>query len=229
MSHPVVAIDGPSGVGKSTVAGRVAQRLGLTVLDTGAMYRAIGLACLEAGVDLGDETRVVELASTLNVDLEHGDDGKLQVHLQGEPVEHRIRTRQVSEATSQVAAFPGVRQRMVKLQRHVASRRGVVVEGRDIGTVVFPHTPFKFFLTATPEVRARRRLQDHAASGQTVSYEEVLEDIRRRDGRDSSRQDSPLRYDDSYVVIDTSEIAIDRVVDAIVEAVADDSAPRGQR
>lgn len=229
MNHPVVAIDGPSGVGKSTVAGQVAHHLGLTVLDTGAMYRAIGLACLDAGVDPGDEAGVVDLAATLDIDLQHGDDGRLQVHLQGEPVGHRIRTRQVSEATSQVAAFPGVRQRMVKLQRQVASRRGVVVEGRDIGTVVFPGTPHKFFLTATPEVRARRRLGDHAEAGRVASYEEVLADIRRRDDRDSSRQDSPLRYDDSYTVIDTSEITIDQVADAIVEAVAHVPTPRGQR
>lgn len=218
-SSRVVAIDGPSGVGKSTVATRCAERLALTMLDTGAMYRAIGLACLEASVDVGDEAAVLAHCDTLEVDLRRNDDGKLEVHLNGRPVARRIRTREVSDATSRVAAYPGVRRRMVKLQRQVASRRGIVVEGRDIGTVVFPETPHKFFLTARPEVRARRRMRDHEAAGRQVSFDDVLADIQERDARDSNRPDSPLHFDDTYVVIDTSDVSIDQVVDQVVQAV----------
>ncbi len=225
MTSTVVAIDGPSGVGKSTVAQRAAARLGLTVLDTGAMYRAIGLACLRAGVDLEDEPAVMAVAEGLDIDLRPGKAGQLEVVLDGEPVGQHIRTPAVSDATSRISSYPGVRRRMVSLQRQVATRRGVVVEGRDIGTVVFPDTPHKFFLTATSLVRARRRLADLAASGHRTSLEEVLADIEARDGRDSSRQDSPLRCDDSYQVIDTSDISIEQVVDRVVRGVAAVAAP----
>lgn len=221
----VVAIDGPSGVGKSTVAKRTAARLGLTVLDTGAMYRAIGLACWRAGIDLEDESAVMAVAAGLDIDLRSGTAGELEVFLDGEAVGQHIRTPAVSDATSRIASFPGVRRRMVKLQRQVASRRGVVVEGRDIGTVVFPDTPYKFFLTASPAVRARRRLQDLAAAGHSTTLADVLADIEERDQRDSSRHDSPLRCDDSYQVIDTSEISIEQVVDRVVLGVEERAAP----
>lgn len=215
----IVAIDGPSGVGKSTVARQVAESLALPVLDTGAMYRALGLQVLRREVDPANEGAVVALVETTRVDVRAEEDHRLEILLEGESVGEAIRQHAVSEITSQIATYSAVRRRMVILQRLAASHCGAVVEGRDIGTVVFPDTPYKFFLHARPEVRAERRWHELTARGEAVELDALRRDIERRDARDSGRDDSPLRHDGSYRVIDTSERSIDEVVEAVLAAI----------
>jgi cytidylate kinase len=223
----IVAIDGPSGVGKSTAARRLARRLGVPFLDTGAMYRAIGLKVLESGVDPHDRDRAVAVAGEADVRLGRKDDGGFEVLLDGEPVEARIRTPEVGEATSAISAYPEIRQRMVRLQREAAGQFGAVLEGRDIGTRVFPETPYKFFLDARPDVRFQRRFADLAAAGRPVSFDQVAEEISRRDLRDSSRTDSPLTRDESYIFIDSSDLSIDEVVERMAREIDGDAGDAG--
>lgn len=209
----VVAIDGPSGVGKSTAAKLLAQRLGVPYLDTGAMYRAVALEVLDRGAHPDDEGAVVELARAADLELELDPaSGGARVLLRGEPVEERIRTPRVGEASSRISTHGEVRKRLVALQRDFARHHGGVLEGRDIGTRVFPHTPFKFFLDARQDVRYRRRFEQLAQAGADVSYSEVVVEIDRRDQRDSHRDESPLTCDESYELIDTSDLSPDEVV-----------------
>jgi cytidylate kinase len=215
----IVAIDGPSGVGKSTAARRLAKRLGVPFLDTGAMYRAIGLKVLENGVDPHDRDQVVAIAAEADVRLGRRDDGSFEVLLDGEPVESRIRTPAVGEATSAISAYPEVRQRMVRLQRDAAGHFGAVLEGRDIGTRVFPETPYKFFLDARSDVRFQRRFDELSAAGRPVTLDQVVAEISRRDLRDSTRLDSPLTRDDSYTFVDSSDLTIDEVVERMAREV----------
>jgi CMP/dCMP kinase len=220
MTAPlIVAIDGPSGVGKSTAARRLAERLGVPFLDTGAMYRAIGLKVLESGTDPRDHTSVLALSDAADVRLGRRPDGSFEVLLDGQPVESRIRTPEVGEATSTIAIYPEVRQRMVRLQREAASQFGAVLEGRDIGTRVFPETPHKFFLDARADVRFRRRFEEIRAAGRPAVYSDVEEEISRRDQRDSTRPDSPLMRDDSYVLIDSSDLSVDEVVERMARVI----------
>jgi len=221
----IVAIDGPAGVGKSTVSRRLARRLGVPYLDTGAMYRALALEVLESGIDPADRAAVEAVSARARVSLVSAEDGRFDVLLDGEPVEARIRTPEVSDASSKISAYPEVRRRMVALQQETARRLGGVLEGRDIGTRVFPETPHKFFLGARTEVRARRRLDELAAAGRQMSYEQVLDDLARRDLRDSTREDSPLTHDDSYTLVDTSDLTIDEIVEKMAKVVAETVAP----
>jgi cytidylate kinase len=215
----VVAIDGPSAVGKSTVARRLAGRLGIPFLDTGAMYRAIGLRVLEKGVDPANQAAVEELAARADLRLEPSPDGSFEVLLDGSPVEPRIRAPEVGAVTSTVSAYPAVRRRLSALQRETAARHGGVLEGRDIGTRVFPETPYKFFLDARSDVRFRRRHDELAAGGRDVPFEEVVAEITSRDRRDSSRADSPLTRDPSYTFIDASDLGADQVVEAMAREI----------
>lgn len=214
----IVAIDGPSGVGKTTTSKLVARALDLPHIDTGAMYRAIAVAALRNGLNpRNDHVELEELAAATAIEFLPGDPPR--VLLNGEDVTSQLRTPDISMAASHVSAVPGVRRVLVRLQQELGRRNGGVLEGRDIGTKVFPETPHKFFLTARPEVRARRRFDELQAKGQPVDYEQVLAEAIQRDQQDSTRADSPLMYDHTYKVIDTSDLTIDQVVDTIVRAV----------
>lgn len=213
----IVAIDGPSGVGKSTTSKLVARALDIPHIDTGAMYRAIGLAAVRRGVDVQDADALEALASRTTIEFVPGDPPR--VLLEGEDITGLIRTPEISMAASHVSAISAVRRILVRLQQELGRRNGGVLEGRDIGTKVFPETPHKFFLTARPEVRAQRRYDELIAKGQIAAFDEVLADSLLRDEQDSTRADSPLAFDESYTVIDTSDLTIDEVVDAIVRTV----------
>jgi cytidylate kinase len=203
----VIAIDGPAGAGKSTVAQGVAKALGFTYLDSGAMYRTVALAALDRGVNVDDGERLGGLAWSLDI----GFDGD-SIRLDGKPVGGRIRTPEVTIASSRVSVHPQVRQAMVKRQRELIASGNYVAEGRDIGTVVSPDSPLKVFLTADETERARRRASD---TGESVT--EVREAMRDRDKRDEERVDSPLRRDEQAVPIDTTDLTPEQVVDRIVE------------
>ena len=217
MNPTIVAIDGPSGVGKSSVSRLVARALRLPHIDTGAMYRAIGLAAVRQGVGTRDEQALGELASRVRIDFIPGD--RPRVLLDGDDVTDLIRTPEISMAASNVSAVPAVRRVLVLLQQELGRRSGGVLEGRDIGTKVFPETPYKFFLTGRPEVRARRRHDELAAKGEPADFDAVLADTVTRDQQDSTRADSPLSCDETYTVIDTSDVTIDQVVERVVQHV----------
>jgi cytidylate kinase len=221
MSKPlIIAIDGPSGAGKSTLGRRLARELGLLYIDTGAMYRAVALAVVAAGVELSDSERVAEVARRASIRLE-GVPDSLRVTLDGRDVSGEIRGEGVGHAASVVSAIPEVRRELVRRQREMGARGGVVLDGRDIGTVVFPSADVKFFLTAVPEERARRRLDEERARDHAQTFEETLADINDRDRRDSTRDDSPLRIADDAVVIDTTEFSIEEVFRRMLQVVRD--------
>lgn len=203
----VVTIDGPAGAGKSTVSARLAARLGWRLLDTGAMYRAVALAALRARTDLSSDEELAALAERVVVTLPPG-----RVLLDGEDVTGLIRTPEVTRASSRLAECPGVRGRLVALQRAFAAEYDVVAEGRDQGTVVFPDALRKFFLTATPEERARRRHAEVAGRGEAATEADVLADLRARDGRDSARAVAPLRPAPDAALVDTTGVSLDEVV-----------------
>lgn len=218
MTTPlIVAIDGPSGVGKTTTSKLVARQLNIPHIDTGSMYRAIGFAAKRRGIDTRDAEGLERLAEGAEIEFVPGDPPR--VLLDGEDITSLIRTPEISMAASDVSAIPAVRRVLVRLQQDLGRRTGGVLEGRDIGTKVFPETPYKFFLTATPEVRAERRYRELQARGTPVSLETVLGETTVRDKQDSTRADSPLTYDETYTVIDTSELAIPDVVKIIVSRV----------
>ena len=218
MADPlIVAIDGPSGVGKTTTSRMVARELNSPHIDTGAMYRAIGLAARRAGVNVRDADGLEALAANAHIEFLPGE--RARVILDGEDITAIIRTPEISMAASDVSAIPAVRRVLVRLQQDLGRRDGGVLEGRDIGTKVFPETPHKFFLTATPRVRAERRYRELLAKGNPVSFETVLAEANARDEQDSTRADSPLMYDETYTVIDTSQLTIPDTVELIIEAV----------
>jgi cytidylate kinase len=212
----IVAIDGPSGAGKSTVARALAARLGIPYIDTGAMYRAIGLAARERGIGLpiADPAAVVALAESVRLELEPSPEGS-RVFLEGRDVTREIRAPEISLYASAVSAIPGVRRRLVAEQQRLGRERGGVLEGRDIGTRVFPETPHKFFLTAPPAVRAERRARELAERGSPQPISAVLEQMDRRDHDDATRADSPLTFDARYVGIDSADRSVAEVVSQI--------------
>lgn len=212
----VVAIDGPAGVGKSTVARLLARRLGVPYLDTGAMYRAMALFLLERGIDPDDRGAVAAAVGEARIELRLSADGQAEVLLDGQPVEDRIRTAEVAAATSRAAVHPELREQMVALQRRLAEISGGVVEGRDIGTRVLPAAPFKFFLDAPVEVRARRRLADMRAAGNQALEEEVARELAERDGRDRERSLAPLVPAAGAIVLDTSRGSPEQIVETML-------------
>jgi cytidylate kinase len=210
----IVAIDGPAGAGKSTVTRLVAKKLGFLYLDTGAMYRAVAWTIKAHRVKLDNEEEIVRLTKRMQLDLV-GD----EVFLHGEEITSLIRTSEMGKLASAVSKIEGVRSAMVTLQRKLALsvEPGAVVEGRDMGTVVFPKTPFKFYLDASLEERARRRMAElHAAGESSMTLEKMIEDIRERDSQDKNRKNSPLRIAEGATVIDTTYLSIEQVVERIV-------------
>ena len=219
MNDVVVAIDGPAGTGKSSVARGLARALTARYLDTGAMYRIVTLAALRAGVDLTDADAVESIASGAQLAVSYDPDD-ISSYLGGEDVSSEIRGDEVTRAVSAVSSIPGVRSRLVGLQRQLAEVPGnVVVEGRDIGTVVLPDAPLKIFLTASAETRARRRNDQNVASGMADDYEGVLADVRRRDHLDSTRAVSPLRAASDAVVVDTGNMTEAEVIAHLMDLV----------
>jgi cytidylate kinase len=222
-ARPVVAIDGPAGAGKSTVARRLAAKLGFTLVDTGALYRAVALAARRKGVAWDDEMAVTSVAKSIvgarSLALTPDDAKGVRVSLEGEDVSDAIRTPDMGMGASRVSAIAGVREALFQLQRLAGEQGGVVLEGRDIGTVVFPDAEAKFFLTASPEVRAKRRYDELMARGQNVDYAKTLEEVIARDHQDSTRAIAPLRQAADATLVDSSNRAIDDVVDEMAERV----------
>ena len=221
MTAPlIIAIDGPSGAGKSTVARMLAQILDLAYLDTGAMYRAVGLKARERGVTLpiGEPDRIVEIAGESRIDLSTSA-SRTVVWLDGIDVSEAVREPEISLYASAVSAIPGVRRLLVSRQREIGLDRGGVLEGRDIGSKVFPETPHKFFLTASEAERARRRHAELSRRGTPEPLEKVLSEMRRRDADDSNRADSPLAFDESYRKIESDRLTPDEVVAKMLAAI----------
>ena len=204
-----VAIDGPAGAGKSSLAKAAAQELGFVYVDTGALYRTVALYLLERGEDPGDPQAAEAALPHIQVGLEHSPEGQ-KMYLCGREVTGLIRTPEVSMAASKVSAIPAVRAFLLELQRDLARKNNVLMDGRDIGTVVLPHATVKIFLTASPEARARRRCLELRQKGKDADYETVLADIRRRDEQDTNRPIAPLRQAEDAIRIDTSEIDFDQ-------------------
>jgi cytidylate kinase len=214
--RPIVAIDGPAGAGKSTVARRLADALGYVLVDTGAMYRAVALSALRAGVAWNDAERVAGLARGIvgahGLTFERDPKLGVRVKLNGEDVSEAIRTPDVAQGASTVSAHGEVRAVLLDLQRQAGAEGGVVLEGRDIGTVVFPDAEVKFFLTASPEVRARRRHEELVAKGQNVTFDATLADVKERDARDEGRAVAPLRRADGASLVDSTWMSVDETV-----------------
>lgn len=209
-----MAIDGPAGAGKSTIAKRLAERLGFTYIDTGAMYRAVALWAVRQKVETSDMHRMEQLALAAEIELGPG-----TISLNGEDITQAIRTPEVSSGASKVAVIPGVRRAMVAKQRAIGERRSVVMEGRDIGTVVFPQAQVKIFLDADPAERVRRRLAEGRARGETVTAAQLTAQMKERDERDSTRADAPLAQAPDAVYLDSTPLGIDEVVEAILKIV----------
>lgn len=215
-----VAIDGPAGAGKSTLARRLAAQLGYIYVDTGAMYRAVGLYALRAGRDPKDNAAVEGLLPQISLRLDCPD-GEQHIYLNGEDVSSAIRTEQAGMAASAVGANPAVRAFLLETQRQMARTQNVLMDGRDIGTVVLPDAAVKIFLTASPEARAARRWKEYQEKGQQVSYEQVLEDVRQRDYQDTHREAAPLRQAEDAVVLDTSELDFEQSLAAMAAIIAE--------
>jgi cytidylate kinase len=213
----VIAIDGPVGAGKSTVAKLVARKLGYLYVDTGAMYRAVALKALRLGMDINDPIVMAMLAEATDIQLQQQGDGSVRVFLDGEDVTEAIRTPEVSEASSIVSAHEGVRKVLAERQKAMAELGGVVMEGRDIQTVIAPDAEVKIFLTASLEERAKRRRLELQQKGISVSYEEVLQEVKERDERDKTRAIAPLRKAPDAVEIDTTGMTPEEVAEKIVK------------
>ena len=215
----IITIDGPSGSGKSTISRLLAQQMQATYLDTGAMYRAVGLLAHRQAIDLSDDRAVQQLMASLELQLLPGL-ADVQVIANGEDVSEAIRTADMGMMASKVSALGPVRQALTSLQQAMAAKQSVVVEGRDMGTVVFPEAAHKFFLIATPEVRARRRTEQLQEKGLNANYTEILTQITQRDQDDSTRSLAPLKAAPDAVIIDSSAISIDQVVQLMVDTIS---------
>ena len=215
MTRPIVAIDGPAGAGKSTVAKGVANRLGYLYIDTGAMYRAVAWKVIQEKIPISDHARIAALANRLDIHLEKIG-GEQRIFADGEDVTEAIRTPEATRLSSPVSAIKGVRKRLVDLQRKMGEAGGVVMEGRDIGTVVFPHAEVKVFLSASATERARRRTQELKEMGVEADVHQIAAEISERDLRDSSRTEAPLKQAPDAVLIETDPLTLDQVIDAVI-------------
>ncbi len=209
MSYRSIAIDGPAGAGKSTLAKRLAQELGFLYVDTGAIYRTVGLAARRRGVDPSDAAGVAVILPGLAISMGYGEDGLQHMYLGGEDVTAAIRENEISAYASQVASVPAVREFLLEMQRRTAREHDVIMDGRDIGTVVLPQADLKIFLTAAPEARARRRYRELLERGQKAEYDQVLQEVIERDRRDTQREISPLRQAEDAVLADTTELDLE--------------------
>ena len=214
-----IAIDGPSGAGKSSQAKRLAKAFGFIYVDTGAIYRTLGLACLRAGTDRRDTGAVMQVLKGLDIAFRYNDAGEQCMLLNGEDVSREIRQPEVSIAASDVSAIPEVRTFLLDMQRRFARENNVIMDGRDIGTVVLPEAELKSFLTASPEARATRRLAEMREKGIKGDFDEVLKDINYRDAQDSGRAAAPLRCAEDAVLVDTSDIGFDESFELLCELV----------
>ena len=214
-----IAIDGPSGAGKSSMARRLAAAFGFLYVDTGAIYRTLGLACCRAGIDRRDTDAVMSLLPTLDIAIRYSGAGEQRMLLNGEDVSREIRLPEISLCASDVSSLPEVRRFLLEMQRKFARENSVVMDGRDIGTVVLPEAELKIFLTASPEARARRRLVELLEKGSNVCFEEVLRDIRYRDEQDTSRTAAPLRRAEDAVAVDSSELNTEETFALLCELV----------
>ena len=213
-----IAIDGPVGAGKSTISDAVAGALGILHLDTGAMYRAAGLTCLRRGVSIFDEPAVTALCEKLDIGISY-EDGVQHTFADGVDLTGEIRTPEASDAASRVGTYEGVRNAMVLAQQRLAEERDILMDGRDIGTVVLPDADVKIYLTATAEERARRRWQEMIDKGEKADYDEVLTALKKRDAQDMGRAVNPLRCAEDAVKVDTTDLTFDESVEAILEVV----------
>ena len=224
MTHRAIAIDGPSGAGKSTLSKAIAKELGFLYVDTGAIYRTVGLAALRRDISPADEEAVLALLPSLSITTGYGEDGLQHMYLQGEDVTEAIRQHAVSDAASQVSAIPGVRGYLLAMQRCFANEHDVVMDGRDIGTVVLPQADVKVFLTAAPRDRAQRRYDELLARGQQADFNTILADVEARDYRDTHRSAAPLKQADGAQLLDTTGLSFaesrDRLLSLIKEKLA---------
>lgn len=209
-----IAIDGPSGAGKSTIAKAVAKKLGIDYVDTGAMYRAVGYKATNMDVPPEDNEALKNMLDNTDIDFVDGD-----IILDGEIINDRIRTPQVSSAASVYSAIPQVREKLVEIQRNMGARKSVIMDGRDIGTNVFRDAQYKIFLTASAEERAQRRFEELVAKGQNISFDEVLADIKQRDHNDMTRALNPLRKAEDAVEVDTTGLSIDEVIECVLKEI----------
>ena len=214
-----VAIDGPAGAGKSSVAKEVSKRIGFIYVDTGALYRTVALYLLNNNIEANETEKIAEALKNIEVSMEHKEDGQ-HVFLCGEDVSHLIRTEPVSMMASTTSALPIVRKFLFDLQVQMANKYNVLMDGRDIGTVVLPNAQVKVFLTASAEERARRRLLEYQAKGMDVDFEKVLLDIKKRDDQDMNRATAPLKQADDAVLLDTSELDFNEVCDKMIEIIS---------
>ena len=214
MENLVIAIDGPAGAGKSTISKLIAKNLGINYIDTGAMYRAITYKCIKEDIDVNDIQRVVDLCSRTDVDFVDN-----YIYLDGQRLNEEIRSLQVSSRVSDVAKIPQVREFLLEKQREIGKRSDVILDGRDVGTHIFPDAKYKFFLNASAQERGRRRYQELIDKGQSVALEEIIEDIKKRDYIDSTREVAPLVKADDAIEVDTTSMTIDQVVTYISDMV----------
>ncbi len=214
-----IAIDGPSGAGKSTVAKKCAECFGFRYVDTGAIYRTIGLAAFNKGIDTKDSAAVVAILPELDIDLIYNENGEQRMILNGSDVSEEIRRPEISMCASNVSAIAAVRDFLTDMQRNMAKRYDVIMDGRDIGTVILPNADVKVFLTASAEARADRRYKELMKKGSTISYDEVLSDMKLRDEQDTKRAAAPLKVAEDAVYLDTTSMSFDESVNAVVKLI----------